>query len=568
MKRSRARTALLGLSLLVALGAKGPCGTTTPQPFDEELLVNGGFETGTFTPWVVDAGSCEVDSAPLGIVPTSGSYLFYGGDDPPVASCLAHQEIDLAAHDFRPYTIDQGRVAVEGQVWLRNWMNAGNFDDQVSYEISFLDENRNEISSLHTLIGGDNEWLLRQASGRVPPGTRHLRVSLDAKFRRALKNLSFADDASLVLVREESDPLPIVTLEPMLQDYRQDAMTLLWETEGNLSPFVVEYGVAGGPLDQVATRISTTQTDATHFVHVATLTGLSAETEYDYRLRSGDAILTSYRFRTAPLETTPFRIAVVADNQNGPAVFTGLVQRMAARDPDLFLAPGDVVQNGDVFSEWTDQWWTPLSEANFAQTTPVLFARGNHDGEHALAYAYSALPENGAWYGFRYGNTYFAVLDTEANAGASSPENNQEAWLQAAFTSPEALSAEFRIAVFHRLPYTNFWTPSGICSYSGQPWVRDQWVPLLEALNVDLVISGHSHSYQRGQLNGVRYLVVGGGGGALDQAYGCDGVPHWEHMNIGMAVHHYNMLAVDGNVLSWTAYDENDQVIDQFDIAH
>ena len=64
-----------------------------------------------------------------------------------------------------------------------------------------------------------------------------------------------------------------------------------------------------------------------------------------------------------------------------PCVWFG---QLAQDDPDLLIVPGDIVQNGNVLSEWHDYWWVPLSNADFAQTTPVLFARGNHDGEHAL----------------------------------------------------------------------------------------------------------------------------------------------------------------------------------------
>jgi len=42
--------------------------------------------------------------------------------------------------------------------------------------------------------------------------------------------------------------------------------------------------------------------------------------------------------------------------------------------------------------------------------------------------------------------------------------------------------------------------------------VRNDWVPLFQQYHVDVVLSGHSHCYNRGATNGVTYLVVGGGG--------------------------------------------------------
>jgi len=40
--------------------------------------------------------------------------------------------------------------------------------------------------------------------------------------------------------------------------------------------------------------------------------------------------------------------------------------------------------------------------------------------------------------------------------------------------------------------------------------------PLLEQYNVQLLISGHEHSYERIALGNITQLVVGGGGGAFD----------------------------------------------------
>ena len=58
----------------------------------------------------------------------------------------------------------------------------------------------------------------------------------------------------------------------------------------------------------------------------------------------------------------------------------------------------------------------PRARHPTGQTTPILFARGNHDAEHFRSYAYSALPAQGSWYAFLYGNTYFVVLNTEGGA--------------------------------------------------------------------------------------------------------------------------------------------------------
>jgi hypothetical protein len=53
-----------------------------------------------------------------------------------------------------------------------------------------------------------------------------------------------------------------------------------------------------------------------------------------------------------------------------------------------------------------------------------------------------------------------------------------------------------------------------VCGYhSGDDRVASQWVPLFERYGVQLVLSGHEHSYQRFLARrGVTYVVHGGGG--------------------------------------------------------
>ena len=167
---------------------------------------------------------------------------------------------------------------------------------------------------------------------------------------------------------------------------------------------------------------------------------------------------------------------------------------MLAHGPDLICVAGDMVNSGNVLSEWHDYWFKPLEHLNFAQTRPVIFARGNHDGEHALAYAYSTLPGNEAWFAFDYGNSRFIFLDSEMDTGGS-PE--QFAWLQAELARPETQRAAFRIVCFHRPPYANLWNGGG---YTGET-VRAQ--RLGAAFRAEE--RGHRHLRPRPQLQSRRH---------------------------------------------------------------
>ena len=91
----------------------------------------------------------------------------------------------------------------------------------------------------------------------------------------------------------------------MLQDVRTNAMTLFWETDGNLARHYVDWG-RSNITENTLSQIETLQIDDSHFVHRATLAGLEVETSYVYRVRSGTNVTATYSFRTAPKPSTPF----------------------------------------------------------------------------------------------------------------------------------------------------------------------------------------------------------------------------------------------------------------------
>ena len=66
---------------------------------------------------------------------------------------------------------------------------------------------------------------------------------------------------------------------------------------------------------------------------------------------------------------------------------------------------------------------------------------------------------------------------------------------------------------------------------------------------MDIVFNGHDHNYQRHVVDGVTYVVTGGGGGSTwGLARGCDHQPaYWEEAR------HVMKVTVSGNTLSCVA---------------
>jgi len=152
------------------------------------------------------------------------------------------------------------------------------------------------------------------------------------------------------------------------------------------------------------------------------------------------------------------------------------------------------------------------------------------------------------------GNTRFIFLDSET-ATSGSPE--QLAWLRLELSRPETQSAAFRVVCFHRPPYVNLWNGGG---HTGEGWVQTDWVPLFEEKNVDLVISGHAHNYNRGIQRGVTYVVSGGGGGTID----VQRVANWPLYTVEYSRYHFDLMEVMGETLFWQTFDDQNQLIDSF----
>ncbi len=345
---------------------------------------------------------------------------------------------------------------------------------------------------------------------------------------------------------------------PVPQSFRTNELRVQWETDANPGGTVnaLDFGISS-PAENSVFAHETIVLAADRFVHRAIATGLAPGTPYVYRVRSGPTTSGTYPVRTAPLADSSFRMAWISDNQNSAGTsFLSVLERIVPFAPDVIGHAGDTVQNAAVLSEWQTQYFDPFAAAqNLGQRTPVLLARGNHDGSSPPALAYHWLPENGLWYAETIGRVRFVFLFANIVAPA------QDDYLRAELASPASQNAEFRVAVLHNPPYTNLWDQPG---WNGEPHVRDVWVPILEQYGVDLVISGHAHCYQRGVQNGITYTVVGGAGGALDTVLI---PPGWPFITVAEPVHHFAILDVSPGRLVWNAYDLSGAPIDSFELS-
>lgn len=346
------------------------------------------------------------------------------------------------------------------------------------------------------------------------------------------------------------------TKTPYLQRVERQRVTVMWET--TIPSFgYVEFGPEPGVMTRVA---STPEIAGTH--HEVVLTGLSANTRYQYRVTSvptvdrpgqgGRVVSDTSTFRTAVERGTPFTFLLYGDNRTQPEIHTQVATQMWAdamrNDARFVVHTGDLVTNASPWWEWQREFFGPALP--LMSTLPFYTSMGNHEGNHESYYHYLDLPNNEAWYSFSYGDVdYFALnssLDFE-------PGSDQLEWLRQGLA---ASTAHWKIVFFHHPPYA--------CTPARKPGdidVQQYIVPVVEEFDVDLVLLGHDHLYGRtGTRNGVRY-VISGGGGAPSYPAEADDVNE-----ICEREFHYCRITVSGDTLEFKAITADGRVIDQFEL--
>ncbi len=333
---------------------------------------------------------------------------------------------------------------------------------------------------------------------------------------------------------------------PILQTVTQETAAIVWETEADLDSRI-DYGLTSS----YGMSLSSPEPVKLHELRME---GLTPETLYHYRVISGTVTGRDHTFRTAVHATTPFRFAVLGDTQSNPLVVSVLSDAILETNPDLVVHVGDEVGDGTDYDSWRTEFFRPARELMYR--VPVYVSIGNHEEDAPWFYYYHAYPGGENNYAFTYGNSFFVMADTN---GDVSPGNPLYTWLEDTLSSPEAQGAEWLFVAHHQPAYSEGWRP---CDYDGDAAVREHLVPLMEVYGVDAVFNGHTHGYERGLLNGVLYIISGGGGGGLD--YFCQ---DWPHVEVSAYVHHFVLLEIDGATLTLSAHHLDGTVIDTYSAA-
>lgn len=356
-------------------------------------------------------------------------------------------------------------------------------------------------------------------------------------------------------------------VKPYLQSPGRDTMTIMWESTRTSTSRVL----FGPSKDRLTSAAGSVTRNPQSLVHRVTLTGLTPDSHYVYRVESEDdqgRKLSSdlYTFRTAPAANRAIRFTVVGDTQDQPAVNTRIAQHMWNERPDFFMIVGDLVGTGANKRHWTNDFFGSMRP--LLDRVPLIPVIGNHEGDARLYYDYMHVPEPEYWYRFSYGPAEFFVVDSNREMGVGS---EQYRWLDEALASS---AARWKFVAHHHPPYSsdeddfgNLWEGQ---STRGDTRVRDL-VALYEKHRVDVVWTGHIHSYERtwpiqsgrASDDGPVYIVCGGGGGGLET----HGPTRPEFSNRIRHGHHYCVVSIYDGTFEMSAFDIEGRMFDNLRIV-
>ena len=290
----------------------------------------------------------------------------------------------------------------------------------------------------------------------------------------------------------------VVTVGPYLQNVTPRSMVIMWETSVPVESHVAYWSAAPEKMDAVSPRLV--------MRHESLLDDLEPDTVYGYAVILDGKEVFESQFRTAPDSARSFRFVAYGDSRSAPAIHESIVDGIIGSHPELVLNMGDLVNVGENYAQWADQFFGPAR--NLMHDTPMFAILGNHEYWYSGRSWFSsllALPNNEQWYAFTYGNVRFIGLDTNV---AFQTDSVQHRWLKAELTSEASRKAAWRVAYLHHSPFSS-------TRYADDADIVAYLVPLFEAGDVDLVFSGHTHAYERYLHHGVTYIVTGGGASSL-----------------------------------------------------
>ncbi len=379
------------------------------------------------------------------------------------------------------------------------------------------------------------------------------------------------------------DALPFRFLRQMIPSDPATSRTMVWQADYLPKDTWLETqdSAGGAPLRTDASYTYFQQDNAVTYFFTASHTHLQPGHTYQYRIHWEEQA-GSWHTLTTPRTDEPFQAVLINDSQCADySVLAGNLQRIFSRHPDAaFLADlGDLTDNGQ--SEWH---WQSFFGAlgSIPARYPFVPVMGNHecyglDWQMCLPERYLASlpsPDNdssrfpGYYYSFDWGPVHFIVLNTqflELDDLRPGLRTEELLWLK---RDRAKSSRPWQVVLMHKdiLAYDEFQPGTG--QQGGISDVGHIFMPVFDLLGIDLVLSGHMHTYRnRGHLYGSKpadhgpvYILFGPSG---DQHYSVPVDKNYDKVSCPQpTTDNYLTLAASKDTLHVEAHYVNGSLLD------
>lgn len=346
---------------------------------------------------------------------------------------------------------------------------------------------------------------------------------------------------------------PAVVAGPWLLDPAAGDVTVAWVTQ---APSVGRVWFGTAAPDHLSIEEGKPVTE--HRVLIAVL---QPQTQYRYRVEGDDQV---HVFTSAPEPGSdrPFEVLIYGDNRTNNGDHALVVRAATAEHPQLALHTGDMVVNARDPELWKT-WFA--EEHDLLASTPLVPTVGNHEiTDTGVAYArYFQHRDRPAYWSVDYGPLHIDVLDSFETAAGATPHSGgvsdaQKAWF---LEDLRTVKPDRQVWVLvHQGPYSH--PAHARPGHGGSELVREAVVAGNRIHPIEAVFAGHEHFYERGEIDGLKYFVLGGGGAPLDEPD-----PSFPGVRTAVKALSYATVEVCGCHARGVVKDIAGKVIDAFTLA-
>ena len=308
------------------------------------------------------------------------------------------------------------------------------------------------------------------------------------------------------------DSYLFVERQPYLQNATQHSIEVMWQSEE-----AEEGCVAYSREDSIPKKMQKICDESSTRYHHIKIDGLEPTTDYTYTVASTSLKIDNegryFTTLTDDLNATQ-NIWILGDSGNHNSaqaeVRDAMMGYLKGDKINVWLMLGDNAYRSGTQKQFNRGLFEPYKEIlKHNVLWPVI---GNHDARRWAFYNIFSLPTQGEAGGvpsasekytsFNSGNVHFVLLDSETEDRSSS--GDMAKWLKKDLADNKLL---WTIAIFHHPPYSkgSHDTDSYYDSRGRMVQMRENIVPILEQHDVDVVLSGHSHVYERSLLSHKQY---------------------------------------------------------------